>query len=256
MNPIAFSLLGIDIRWYGILIASGVLIGILIARYTCKIKEIDYEKFLDIILLSLPIAIIGARLYYVIFEFGYYKNNLLEMFNIRSGGLAIHGGLIFGALTAILYTRAKGISFLKYADAAAPSIIIAQAMGRWGNFFNQEAHGGIVSKEFISHFPQFIQRGMFIDGNFYHPTFLYESIWNLIVFCILIFILRKSRVDGKTFFSYIGLYSLGRFFIEGLRTDSLMIGPLRMAQLVSLSGVVICIAFLIISKKRRKKYWF
>lgn len=255
MNPVAFTIFGIGVRWYGILIASGVVAGIFIAKYTCDVKGIDYEKFLDIILLALPIAIIGARLYYVIFEFGYYKNNLLEMFNIRSGGLAIHGGLIFGLLTAILYTRAKDVSFLKYADAAAPSIIIAQAMGRWGNFINQEAHGGAVSKEFISHFPQFIQRGMFIDGSYYHPTFLYESIWNLIVFFILIFILKKSRVDGRTFFSYIGFYSLGRFFIEGLRTDSLMIGPFRIAQLVSLSGVAICIAFLIISK-RRKKYWF
>ncbi len=255
MNPVAFSVFGVSIRWYGILIASGLLLGVFIAQYTCRVKGVDFERFLDIILLSVPIGIVGARLYYVIFEFGYYKNNPLEIFNTRSGGLAIHGGLIFGILTAILYTRAKDISFIKYADIAAPSIIIAQAMGRWGNFFNQEAHGGVVSKEFISHFPQFIQRGMFIEGNYYHPTFLYESAWNLIVFFILICILKKSKVDGKTFFSYIGLYSIGRFFIEGLRTDSLMIGPLRVAQLVSLSGVAIWLVFLLISKKR-KKYWF
>ncbi len=239
MNPIAFSIFGISIRWYGILIALGLLTGILIAYYTCKLKGISYDKLLDILIIVLPIAIIGARLYYVLFEFDYYRNNLSEIINIRLGGLAIHGGVIFGVLAAGIYTKIKKLNFFKYADAAAPSLIIAQAIGRWGNFFNQEAHGGPVSNEFINHFPEFIRRGMFIDGQYYHPTFLYESLWDLIVFVILIFIIKKSKKTGLAAFSYIGLYSIGRFFIEGLRTDSLMLGNFRIAQLVSLSGILV-----------------
>ena len=256
MNPIAFSIFGISIRWYGILIALGLLTGILIARYTCRVKGISYDKFLDILIIVLPIAIIGARLYYVLFEFDYYRNNLSEILNIREGGLAIHGGVIFGVLAAGIYTKIKSMDFLKYADAAAPSLIIAQSIGRWGNFINQEAHGGPVSNEFISHFPEFIKRGMFIDGQYYHPTFLYESLWNLIVFGILIFILKKSKKPGLTAFSYIGLYSIGRFLIEGLRTDSLMFGDFRIAQLVSLSGILIWIISLIyfFIFKNSKKY--
>lgn len=252
MNPIAFSIFGIDIRWYGILIASGMLLGLLAAERTCKIKGIDYDTFLETVLAALPAGIIGARLYYVIFQFGYYKTHPIEIFNIRAGGLAIHGGVIFGFLAAVLYTRYKRVNFLKLADIAAPSIILAQSIGRWGNFFNQEAHGGPVSYEFIKHFPGFIQRGMYIDGNYYHPTFLYESLWDFTSFILLLVILRKSNKNGTTLFSYIGLYSLGRFFIEGLRTDSLMLGPFRIAQLVSLAGIIICVIFLYTSYIRNK----
>lgn len=244
MNPVAFTLFSIQIRWYGILISTGMIIGILLAKKSCDVKKISYDTLIDIILIALPLAIIGARLYYVLFNLDYYSQNMGEILNIRQGGLAIHGGLIFAIGSAYLYCRKKQISFLKYADAAAPSIIIAQALGRWGNFFNQEAHGGPVTKEFISHFPAFIQNGMYIEGTYYHPTFLYESIWNVLVFICLTYVLRKSKKDGTTIFTYVGLYSIGRFFIEGLRTDSLMIGPLRIAQIVSLLGVAIWIVFL------------
>jgi phosphatidylglycerol:prolipoprotein diacylglycerol transferase len=245
LNPVAFSLFGLDIRWYGILIASGMMLGIIIAQYTCKYRNVDYDNFLNTVLLALPLSIIGARLYYVLFEFNYYKNNIGQILNIRQGGLAIHGGLIVGVLTAFLYARHKKMSFFKIADAAVPSIILAQAMGRWGNFFNQEAHGGPVSYDFISHFPSFIQKGMYIEGVYYQPTFLYESIWNITVFIILINLLKRSKNIGIVFFTYIGLYSIGRFFIEGLRTDSLMLGSIRIAQLVSLSGVILWIGALI-----------
>jgi phosphatidylglycerol---prolipoprotein diacylglyceryl transferase len=245
LNPIAFSLFGLDIRWYGIFIASGMMLGIIIAQYTCKLREVDYDSLLSAILLALPLSIMGARLYYVLFEFGYYKNHIDQILNIRQGGLAIHGGLIVGVLTAFIYARYKKMNFFKMADVSVPSIILAQAMGRWGNFFNGEAHGGPVSYDFIKHFPSFIQKGMFIDGNYYQPTFLYESIWNICVFVILLIILKKSRKNGIVFFSYIGLYSIGRFFIEGLRTDSLMLGNIRIAQLMSLSGFILWIAILI-----------
>lgn len=244
MDPVAFSIGGFDIRWYGILIGTGIILGIVIAQYNCKWREVDYDNLLNIVLLSLPIGIIGARLYYVVFEFDNYKNNIINAFNIRNGGLAIHGGLIFAIGTALIYTKIKKLNFIKFADVAAPSIILAQALGRWGNFFNQEAHGDAVSYEFIKHFPMFIQKGMNVNGVYYNPTFLYESLWNIIVFILLMVILRKCKRNGMVFFTYIGLYSIGRFIIEGMRTDSLMFGNIRMAQFVSLMGVIAWIVFL------------
>ena len=251
MDPIAFSIFGLTIRWYGISIAIGMMVGIILANYTCKLKNLDYDEFLNIVLISFPIAIIGARAYYVIFEFNQYKDNLIEVFNIRQGGLAIHGGIIFGMIAALIYTRYKKENLLEFADVAAPAIIIAQAIGRWGNFFNSEAHGGPVTQEFISKFPNFIQKGMLIEGVYYHPTFLYESMWNVMICLLLIYLLTKTLKKGTVFFSYIGLYSLGRFFIEGLRTDSLMFGELRVAQLISLAGIALWIIFLVINCKRR-----
>ena len=253
MNSIAFYIFGISIRWYGLLIAAGMVLGIVTAKYNSRYRKINFDTLIDVVLISLPIGIIGARLYYVLFQFSDYKDNLIEIFNIRQGGLAIHGGILFALISAYIITKYKKVSFLKVADVAAPSIIIAQALGRWGNFFNSEAHGGPVSYDFIKHFPSFIQTGMHIGGVYYHPTFLYESVWNLFVFIILMIVLRKNNKKGIVFFSYLGLYSIGRFIIEGFRTDSLMFGPIRIAQLVSLCGVVIWIAFLILSKYRKDK---
>lgn len=253
MNPIAFYFFGISIRWYGIFIATGMVLGIIIANYNCKYRDVNFDSLLDVILISLPLGIIGARLYYVVFQFNDYRDNLINMFNIRQGGLAIHGGIIFGLISAFIIVKRKKINFLKVIDVAAPSIIIGQALGRWGNFFNGEAHGGQVSYDFIKNFPNFIQKGMNIGGVYYQPTFLYESVWNLLVFIILMIILRKNKTNGIVFFTYLGLYSIGRFFIEGLRTDSLMLGSIRIAQLVSLCGVIIWIAFIILSRNRNKK---
>jgi phosphatidylglycerol---prolipoprotein diacylglyceryl transferase len=201
----------------------------------------------------LPIGVIGARLYYVLFQFNEYKNHLLDVINIRQGGLAIHGGIIFGAAAAFLISRRKKFDFLDIADVAAPSIILAQAFGRWGNFFNGEAHGGPVSYKFISNFPGFIIQGMHINGVYYQPTFLYESAWNIVVSIILIILLKRSRRNGTVFFTYIGLYSIGRFFIEGLRTDSLMLGPFRIAQLISLLGIIIWVVFMNLGRFKRMK---
>lgn len=251
MNPVAFYVFGFSIRWYGILIGSGIILAIMLAQYTSKLRDINYDSLLDVVLISLPIGIIGARLYYVAFDFDNYKNNLTQILNIRGGGLAIHGGILFALVSAFIIGKRKKLSFFKMADVAMPTIIIAQAIGRWGNFFNSEAHGGPVSYDFIRNFPYFIQQGMHIEGIYYHPTFLYESLWDFTVFIILMIILRKSKKVGIVFFTYIGLYSIGRFFIEGLRTDSLMFGPIRIAQLVSLSGIVIWIAFLILSKYKK-----
>ncbi|MHC1685430.1 MAG: prolipoprotein diacylglyceryl transferase [Clostridiaceae bacterium] len=253
MNPIAFEIFGYSIRWYGIMISLGIIAAILLSNYTCKVKKVDNDILLNAFFIALPFAIIGARAYYVFFEFDSYKDNFIDMFNIRQGGLAIHGGLIGGLSAAYIYAKKKGINFLQYADAAAPTIILAQGFGRWGNFFNQEAFGGRVSESFISHFPTFIQKGMLINGSYYHPTFLYESIWDIVICLVLLLILNKFKhINGFTLFSYFGLYSLGRFFVEGLRTDSLMLGPLRMAQVISIVFIVLSAVYLVYSKKNSR----
>jgi phosphatidylglycerol:prolipoprotein diacylglycerol transferase len=249
LNPIAFYVFGIAIRWYGVLIAAGMLIALIVAKINSKYLNVDYDQFIDCALISLPFGIIGARLYYVIFNYKLYINNPIDILNIREGGLAIHGGIIFGILAAYIYSKKRGINLLNYLDLAAPSIVLAQSIGRWGNFFNQEAHGGEVSKEYISKFPEFIQKGMFIDGKYYHPTFLYESIWNLLIFIILMIIIRYIITKrGNVFFVYLLLYSIGRFLIEGLRTDSLMIGPFRTAQIVSVIGILISTMYILLNK--------
>lgn len=254
MNPVAFQIGSFEVRWYGILIAFGVIVAILLASYNCKRKDVDFDIILDGFFIAFPAAIIGARVYYVIFEFQNYKDNIIDIFNIRKGGLAIHGGLIGAFLAVYIYSRIKKLKMLKYLDIAAPSIILAQAIGRWGNFMNSEAHGGEVSYEFISKFPSFIEKGMNIGGVYYHPTFLYESIWNLIVCIILLIILYKKRRnhDGIVIANYMILYSLGRVFIEGLRTDSLMIGNIRVAQLISITGIIAGTAIILYIRKKRE----
>ncbi|AUN19111.1 prolipoprotein diacylglyceryl transferase [Clostridium botulinum] len=254
MNPIAFHVGNLAIRWYGVIISMGTALGLLLAMYNCKIREASYDEFINMFLIAFPSAIIGARLYYVIFEFEDYRDNLINIFNTRQGGLAIHGGIIFGVLAVYIYLKYRKESFFEYVDVAAPSIILGQAIGRWGNFFNSEAHGGPVTKEFISKFPQFIQNGMFIEGTYYHPTFLYESIWNFIICIFLIYLLKKTKKKGIVFMAYIGLYSLGRFFIEGLRTDSLYLGSIRVAQLISVLGIILSIFFIYNIIKKEKRY--
>ena len=189
-------------------------------------------------------AIICARLYYVIFSWDYYSQNPGEIFNIRGGGLAIHGGLIGGILTGFIYAKVKKLDFFKTADAVMVGMPLAQAIGRWGNFINGEAHGG----------PTSLPWGIMVDGVKVHPTFLYESIWDFGIFLFIMFYMRKKKTyEGEVIVSYITLYSIGRFFIEGLRTDSLMFGPIRMAQFISLVGVVGGLVLHFYLKNRAKK---
>ncbi|WP_244833526.1 prolipoprotein diacylglyceryl transferase [Clostridium sp. BJN0001] len=254
MNPIAFSILGYGVRWYGIFIGFSVILGMIIAYYNAKKLNVDFEVISDGFLIVFPSAIIGARLYYVIFEFSYFKDNILSIFNLRTGGLAIHGGILGALISMIIYCKVKNINIVKYLDIIAPSLILAQAIGRWGNFMNGEAHGDVVSYEFIKKFPLFIQKGMYINGSYYNPTFLYESIWNVLIFIILLFLLLyRKKTDGMVISFYIILYSFGRFFIEGLRTDSLMFFNIRMAQLISLIFIAVGIIYLI-KIKLNKKY--
>jgi len=240
---VAFSIFGLEIRWYGLLIASAVLIGTVLALKEAKRKGVKEETLIDMFLFAVPAAIIGARAYYVIFMWDYYSKNPSQILNIRGGGLAIHGVIIAGTLVAIIFAKVRKESFWKLADIVAPSLILGQAIGRWGNFANQEAHGG----------PTDLPWGIMIDGVKVHPTFLYESIWNLLVFGFLLWYRRKkATVEGEIYLLYLILYSVGRFFIEGLRTDSLMLGPFRVAQLISLAIIMSGGAYLIWKKKRIK----
>lgn len=254
MNPIALEIGAIKIYWYGILISTAIIVGVFLATREAERQNLDPNHILNLVLIAVPAAFVGARLYYVIFEWERYAGNWQEIIAVWHGGLAIHGALLGGVLGGYVYVRSQKLSFWQLADIAAPSLILGQAIGRWGNFFNQEAHGGVVSQEFISRFPAFIQQGMFIQGQYYHPTFLYESVWNLGVFGFLIWFRTKPQGrDGYLLLAYLALYSVGRFFIEGLRTDSLMIGPIRTAQLVSLSLIVLAIIVMIYFKRQEDK---
>ena len=244
MDRVAFTIFGIDVMWYGVLIALGMLIGIALAVREAKRVGISEDDVLNIAIIAIPVAIICARLYYVIFSWDYYSQNPGEIFNIRGGGLAIHGGLIGGILTGFIYAKVKKLDFFKTADAVMVGMPLAQAIGRWGNFINGEAHGG----------PTSLPWGIMVDGVKVHPTFLYESIWDFGIFLFIMFYMRKKKTyEGEVIVSYITLYSIGRFFIEGLRTDSLMFGPIRMAQFISLVGVVGGLILHFYLKNRAKK---
>lgn len=230
MNPVAFEIFNIEIRWYGILIASGVLIGTFIAMREARRKGIDEELLLDLLLFAVPAALLGARIYYVIFSWDLYRDNPIEALNFRGGGLAIHGAIIAAVIVAVVFSRKRKQNFWVFGDITAPSLILGQAIGRWGNYINGEAHGG----------PTDLPWGIMVNGVKVHPTFLYESIWNFFVFLFLLWYSRnKSKVDGEVFLLYLILYSVARLFIEGLRTDSLMWGPIRVAQLISIIGIII-----------------
>ena len=224
MDRIAFEIFGISVMWYGVLIAIGMALGILLALRRAKAVGFSEDDLLNVLLIAIPSGIVGARIYYVLFNWSAYRGDFAKMLDVRGGGLAIHGGLIAAIFVAWLYCKRKQISILEILDIAAPSIILAQAIGRWGNFINQEAHGG----------PTNLPWGILVDGVRVHPTFLYESLWNLSTFFVLILLRDKVfKRNGQTIGAYMILYSLGRVWIEGLRTDSLMLGPFRVAQLVS-----------------------
>lgn len=258
MNRILISIGPINIYWYSITMLIAVLTGIYLSLK--ESKKMNLETYIQDLLVSLVIfGIIGARLYYVIFNFESYKYNLLSIFKIWEGGLAIYGAIIGGLIAIIYHAKKSKKSIIKTTDIIAPGLILAQAIGRWGNFFNSEAHGGIVSLDFLQslHLPQFIIDGMYIGGSYYEPTFLYESLWCVLGFIILI-ILRKitKRKTGVITMSYFLWYGLGRLYIEGLRTDSLYLGKFRISQLVSLILIIIGITGLIniiIKEINRKK---
>lgn len=229
------------IHWYGILIAAGVLIGTIIACREATRRGEDADTLLNILVFSVLAALVGSRLYYVLFNWSYYKANLARVFAMWEGGLAIHGGIAGGFIVGFILLKLKRLPIGKYLDIVAPSMILGQAIGRWGNFFNQEAFGTPTElpwKLFIdpTHRPE-----KYAQASYFHPTFLYESLWDFLVFASLFWVLRKRllRFHGTLFLSYLGLYSVGRFFTESLRTDSLMLGSFRAAQVVSVALILL-----------------
>ena len=237
MNRVAVDFGVFQVYWYSIFIIIGMLVGMFLVYSESKKKKISDSVVTNIIFYTVLVSIVGDRIYYVMFNWGYYSEHSLEILEIWNGGLAIHGAIIFGGSFLIAYCMKKRLDVSMVLDICCVGLIIGQAIGRWGNFFNQEAYGAEVSLDFLKglHLPQFIIDGMHIGTKYYHPTFLYESIWCIIGFIALL-VIRKRRYikTGQIFGLYCMWYSLGRFFIEISRQDSLMLGPIKMAQLVSI----------------------
>ena len=239
-NPVAFTIFGIDVMWYGILISLGMVLAVLISYKRAPLHGIQSDKILDFVLICIPLGIIGARLYYVIFNWNYYGGDLMKILDIRSGGLAIHGGLLLGLGSAVILCLIWKIRPLNALDLVIPTVALAQSIGRWGNYFNSEAHGG----------PTDLPWAVMIDGVPCHPTFLYESIWCLLLFIFLLWLDNRCKFEGQIFLLYGILYSVERFFVEALRTDSLMIGPFKQAQVLSLTVIVVCVVAYVILNRR------
>lgn len=284
LDPIVFSIGFITVRWYGLILGTGALVGLLLAIWEGKRFNIPQEFFMDMLLLCVPSAIIGARIYFVAFTWDQYKDNFWDVFKIWNGGIAIYGALIGAIICAIIFFKKRGYDFWRIADICAPGLIVGQMIGRWGNFVNQEAYGGPTTESFLSdnlHLPSFIVNQMNVQGVFHHPTFLYESVWNFVGLILLIILRRRKFVrSGEMFLSYFIWYSIGRFFIEALRTDSLAfqgadwvaslmntlwtpmtwfgfeqgsmgysIGNVRISQLLAILIIVVAIVLIIVRRK-------
>ncbi len=243
INRVAFSIGSIDIYWYAILIVMAFIIGILLCKKDDKKYNIDFENILEVLIFVVPVSIICARLYFVLFKLDYYLNYPSEILNFRDGGLAIYGGIIGAVITIAIYCRVKKINILDMLDYIVPYLALGQAIGRWGNFFNVEAHG-IETNSILR--MGIIENGKYIEV---HPTFLYESISCFLIFIILYLLRNKRKYKGQMICIYLALYGLERAFIEGLRTDSLMLGNFRVSQILSIILCVLCTCILIKRKK-------
>ncbi|MGH7264828.1 MAG: prolipoprotein diacylglyceryl transferase [Candidatus Rokuibacteriota bacterium] len=254
-GPIAFALtlppglpvigsLTLTIRWYGVLIATAMALGLWLASREAGRRGENPDDLLKTAELALIGGLIGARLYYVLFNLDYYRSQpWWRVLAVWEGGLAIHGGLIGGLLVGGVYARLRGLPLLTYLDVVAPSLAIGQAIGRWGNFFNEEAFGRPTTLPWKLYVSETHRPPEYRDVEYFHPTFLYESVWDLGVFAMLMLVFRRrfERAPGALFLSYLALYSVGRFWIEGLRTDSLMFGSIRVAQAVSLLAFALAV---------------
>ena len=257
MNRVFLDLGFIKIYWYSIMILTGAILGIFLVYKEFKRLKFDTKGLDNMAFYTILFGLLGARIWYVLFNLSEYKSNLLEVFAVWNGGLAIHGA-IFGGLTFLyFYCKKKNIHFLKIADVVMPAVLIGQIVGRWGNFFNQEAHGGEVTRAFLEKLciPDFIIKGMFIRGKYYHPTFFYESIFNLLLLIFIVVFRRYKKVkEGMIFSIYLMGYGILRFFIESMRTDSLMLGSIRVAQVVSIAFFISGLVLMIISIKKHDDY--
>ena len=257
MNKIFLDLGIVQIKWYSLFIFIAMLVASILIYREARRKKIDDDTLFNMIFYGIIIGILGARFYYVLFNLNYYLKYPLEILMIWNGGLAIHGGLLAGLLFMAYYSKKHKINILGILDILVVGVIIAQSIGRWGNFFNQEAYGGVISLSTLKsmHLPQFIIDGMYIDGAYRTPTFLYESFSSLLCFIVLILLRKTKKIHtGQLTGMCLSWYGIERFFIEGLRTDSLMLGNIRIAQLVSLLFLLSGIILIIYSYKKNKKY--
>ncbi len=251
-GAVAIHLGPLAIRWYGVLIAVAVLLGTLLAQREAVRRREDPDQVLNVIVLAVLAALVGARLYYVAFNWSYYSLHPAKILAVWEGGLAIHGGLIAGGLAILLYGRSRRLPFLTYLDIMVPSLALGQAIGRWGNFFNQEAFGTPTDLPWKLYIDPYHRPPPLAGFEYFHPTFLYESLWNLAVFAVLHVTLRRPLQDrrGALTLCYFALYSVGRFIVEGFRIDSLMLGPYRAAQVMSAILFVLSVAALVVRLRR------
>ena len=257
MSRVAFTIFNINIYWYSLFILCGVIVAYLLITKESKKHTLNNDVINNLIFYTIIIGILGARIYYIIFNLDYYLLNPIEMLKVYNGGLAIHGGIIFGIIFLYYYCKKNNINFYRMLDIVSPAIIIAQAIGRWGNFFNQEAYGFKTTLSTLKnmHIPQFIINGMNIDGSYFYPTFLFESILCLIGFIIIMLIRKNKNIRlGVQIGFYFIWYGIIRYFIEILRTDSLMLFNLKMAQIISIILITLGIILLINSKNKEKYY--
>lgn len=260
VNRIAFYFSGIPVYWYGVIISLALISGVFVASFAAKKLGESTDIPLDLAIYCGPVAVVFARLYYVIFNFSYYLHNPSEILNLRGGGIAIYGAVIGAVFAAFVYCRVKKLNTLSVFDIGAVGLICGQMIGRWGNFFNQEAFGtntrlpwGMISESTVSYLRELQNSGLNINPDLpVHPTFLYESLWSLAVLITLFIIVKHRTYKGQIFFAYTSLYGVGRFFIEGLRTDSLMLGPIRVSQgLALICAVVFGILYFKFLKKNK-----
>lgn len=248
VNRIAFSIGGFEIYWYGILIALGFLLAIVYAWYNAKRFNLDTDKMADVVLVAAPMAMLGARAYYLLF----YNGNLNNFFDFKSGGLAIYGGIIMAFASGIAMCKIRKVNVLDMCDIAAIGLTIGQAIGRWGNFFNQEAFGSATGSSWFGMISENVEAELG-KGNLAHPCFLYESIWCALGFVVLHKLSKNRKFSGQLILSYGVWYGFGRAFIEGLRTDSLYLGSMRISQIISILACVVCAILIVVLTKRAKE---
>lgn len=249
IDPIAIKIGPLTVAWYGIIIVVGMMLAIYLTTKEADKRDVSEDFIIDTAFWTIPIGIIGARLYYVLFELNVYLNDPIRIFYIWEGGLAIYGGIIAGFLTFYYRSQKENVPILLLTDIVTPYLLLAQGIGRWGNFVNQEAHGGEVTRQFLEKLmlPEFIIEGMNIGGTYYHPTFLYESVWSLIGVAVILLIRNREKLllRGEATSAYLIWYGIGRLFIEGMRTDSLYLGTFRVSQIVSVVIILLGIGLIL-----------
>ena len=266
LSNVAATIFGVEIYWYGVIIGIGVITALFLALHEAKRTGQNPDIYLDFAIIAIIVSVICARAYYVIFAWDTYADNPLSIFNFREGGLAIYGGVLGAIATGVIYTRVKKLNFWLMADTAIPSLLWGQILGRWGNFFNREAFGGYTNNLFAMRYMKdqvrssdltqsILDHIVTVNGVEYiqvHPTFLYESMWNLVVFILLLWVQRHKKFDSQVFALYLLGYGIGRFWIEGLRTDQLMLGSTGIAVSQALSVILVVIAAIILVKMRNR----